>query len=365
MNKVLISGSSGMSGGLQIHFEKLEAFLRCEGYEVLAIKVDDGKKPVKRQNQSHILWVPSGSGGLKSKVLKIWLWFLAILKARYFKPDLYISTACGQGYALLGRALSKNAYGFFQIATDDYSSQDKRIKAMINSHQAVAVQSNGLIESFRMKINNRHTIRVLPCFHQIENNIFCASPPHKNDVLKLAYFGRLAGNKGLQLVLKVLAYLEDLPWRFDIYGSGSEKPELLEIIANNPVLQQRVVMKGPYPAGEQYASLLASYHGLLAPSQATEGIPLVLLEASSAGLPFLSCRIGAIGDCAIDNPDVLIVDTGEIALQNGILLFCEKLRNGQFNNQRLKSWFEANHTIAKYQQAWREMLVSPGDFFHE
>lgn len=355
-------GPAGTYGGLQVHLTELESFLRSEGCEVFVIKVLEDAHLANCGSNANEFKVRPGYGSFGWIKLKDW--FIAALKARKFKADLYIAGACGKGYSMAGRFIPKESSSLFQIVTDAIRPADRTLKAMINYYKNVAVQSGALIKPFKEKMNFRGPIAVLPCFHQISSTKVRARQPAEGKEVKLAYFGRLAANKGLELLLNVLSLRkESIKWQFDIYGRGPEEEKLSNLIKSNDYLCRHVRLLGSYPAGSEYCRLLSNYHGLVAPSQATEGLPLVLLEAASIGLPFLSCRIGAIGDCEEDNPDCLIIDTGYKSLQEGVSNFLQNLIDKRYNNFRLKLWFENRHSKSCHTEIWRAMLQSPERFF--
>ena len=361
--RILVLGSRGLRGGLQVHFCELTRFLRREGHDVFTIEVETITNSVSNSRKDQQI-VRAGGRGPVDKFCKSVDWIRAVYFARSLKTDLYISTASGSGYAFLSKMMPDKQFGFFQVVNEQFEQQDGLFRRMVQGHDAVCPQSKTLGTIFREKLLYDGPLRVLPCFHQIHACGGIAKPPDNFGVIKLAYFGRLASNKGLTQFLPIF---HELSQRFevtlDIWGGGPEENEIRRFVASSIELASRVTMRGSYPEGKGYTDLLTSYHGLIAPSRASEGIPLVLLESASAGLPFFSCRVGGIGDCEENNPDIIISGIERDQLLSGIVDFVRRLREGGFNNHRLQKWFEANYSRVACENEWREMLSNPNEFF--
>lgn len=98
------------------------------------------------------------------------------------------------------------------------------------------------------------------------------------------YAGRLAADKGLRLLLAAWAHL-DVPLR--IAGTGPLSAELAAIAPSH------VTLLGKLDAGELRREMEAAA-ALILPSTAYEGLPMVIVEAFSLGLPVLASRLGGL-----------------------------------------------------------------------
>jgi glycosyltransferase involved in cell wall biosynthesis len=361
--KIVIAGPLGSSGGLEVHTGELESFLVSQGHRVLRINIIS-------QNSSngnayrHISI--SNVAGTKGKVYKVFDWLKACFLTRLFAPDLLISTAIGSGYKWLSLFAGSRTFRIVQIVTDDYPHNDAGMLSLVQAYDAVAAQTSILKDQVRAKISPTVSCRVLPCFHQIHpasrESILPQTLPGE---IRLAYFGRLAGNKGLSLLLDAWAQLNFSPLpKLDIWGSGNLLSNLEEKVRITSSLSSSVTLKGPYPCGPEYIKLLSSYQGLVLPSQSTEGLPLVLLEAASVGLPILTSTVGGIPDFANGNPDVIMVDIGLQSLAIGLNNFICFIHNGdKFDRSRHKSLFLRQYSRPAIESAWSRVLHSPSSFF--
>lgn len=97
------------------------------------------------------------------------------------------------------------------------------------------------------------------------------------------YVGRLSDEKGIRELLRIWP----LDMRLDVVGAGPLEPSVRRQVAGRP----NVDFLGPLPR-EVILSRLSQYRGLVLPSMCAESLPLVMLEALSAGVPLvLSDRI--------------------------------------------------------------------------
>jgi glycosyltransferase involved in cell wall biosynthesis len=363
--RIVVMGVAEGRGGLQTHFRRLCGFLMQEGHRVLVFAGSNGAVGGSTSGvaetfaEQRFTYQPTGTLARLFKCVEIARLGLA---ARRFRPDLFIAVNCGHAFVAVKRALPK-VFGFYGEVVDDYPSGDSLRTAMARTFDAVAPQSQALVRAIREKVSRSIPARCLPCFHDLDAGERVARSPKADEPVRLAYFGRLADNKGLEPFLHGFAAVcRGRRARLDIHGTGPEEAALRRTIgALN--LAEHVTLRGRYPEGDVYAELLCGYHGLVLPSLRCEGLPLVLLEAMSCGLPFLSTNVGAIGDCARHNADVSVVEPTEAALTAGLASFLESLRSGAILPARLKETYASYFAPEHCRNSWREMLAAPAEFF--
>lgn len=108
---------------------------------------------------------------------------------------------------------------------------------------------------------------------------------------KLIAVGRLSPEKGLDLLLRALAWTveQGLDPVLVIFGEGSERGRLEEAIRNLR-LTDRVFLPGYCEKAYRYFPFFDAF---VLPSR-TEGLPLTLLEAMQAGIPIVATDVGEI-----------------------------------------------------------------------
>ncbi|EPX82311.1 glycosyltransferase [Salipiger mucosus] len=132
--------------------------------------------------------------------------------------------------------------------------------------------------------------------------------PH--DGKRLLFVGRLAGVKGVPVLLDAVAALRarhaDL--RLDLIGDGPDRA-VLEARAATLGLTDAVRFLG-YRSQDEVAGALAGTDVFVLPSFA-EGVPVVLMEAMASGVPVVTTRIAGIPELVADGESGLLVPPGD------------------------------------------------------
>jgi len=135
-----------------------------------------------------------------------------------------------------------------------------------------------------------------------------AEPPYH-----ILAVGRFARTKGFDCLLTAMARLkrEAFPCRLTLVGDGWLRGELRRLRARLR-LEDCVSMPGFVPHDEMPA-LLESCHMLAAPCEVTktgdrDGIPNVIIEALSQGVPVVATDVSGIGEIVINNTTGLLIE---------------------------------------------------------
>lgn len=163
----------------------------------------------------------------------------------------------------------------------------------------------------------------------------------------LVFVGRLAGVKGVPVLLESLAELvQEIPeLRVALIGDGPERADL-ERRARDLGLAEVVTFAG-YRSQAEVALTLAEADMLVLPSFA-EGVPVTLMEAMASGLPVLATRVGGISELVEDGISGFLVPPGNVEaltarLRN--LLTDQKLRECMGEAGRKKVSADFNQEI--------------------
>ena len=128
--------------------------------------------------------------------------------------------------------------------------------------------------------------------------------------VELLFVGRLARQKGLDVLLESLAQLPDAAWRLRIVGDGPERASL-ESLARRRGLAKRVVFHG-WAQREELPELYRNSGVFVFPSN-DEGMPNVLLEALACGLPVVATRVAGNEQLITEQNGILVPPRDPIA----------------------------------------------------
>ena len=124
------------------------------------------------------------------------------------------------------------------------------------------------------------------------------------DTPLLLFAGNLVPVKQVDRLLRAMAELAP-DVRLAIVGEGSES-DRLRAVAGELGLGDRVLFAGWRPR-EEIPTWLAAADLIVLPS-ASEGMPLIILEALASGTPVVASRVGGVPECVEDGVTGILVD---------------------------------------------------------
>ena len=183
---------------------------------------------------------------------------------------------------------------------------------------------------------------------------------HLDNGLQIGWIGRLSSEKGPDLIIDAMQYLTDLPVKLSIVGDG---PDLNPLKAK---ARQLGVAESIHFHGRitNAASLLRAFD-LMTLSSRTEGTPMVILEAMSAGTPIVSARIGGVPDMLSDADALLVPPADSRLLAAGIRAALGDLAEARLRAShaqvRVATEFGADAWLAKYESLYQTIRgIEPG-----
>lgn len=226
------------------------------------------------------------------------LLYNTIKVARVLSGDFFISI--GMGYmapilALLGGSRSKY---FYYINHDPKVTALRRLKYIISFFDLIIVISPTSLGLIKKNVNK--TIRTiwLPQFSELEvNNSKLIL--EKSNKFKFGFIGNLIESKGILELLKIWPSLPN-NYELKILGDG----DLIQQVEKCAKEHININYSGSFAANERntiLAKFLRDIDYILVPSIGHgEGIPTVILEALSLGVPVISSNGG--GTIAFEEP---------------------------------------------------------------
>ena len=125
-----------------------------------------------------------------------------------------------------------------------------------------------------------------------------------NAVLNFGFVGRLVSTKGIEEICSLSQMTELQGIRWHIYGEGEDYPaSLFERFPN-------IVYHGRYRSASEHARAFGSLDAVILLSKHSEGLPLSLIEAMAAGLPWIATDRGGTRELAMSQQNSVLVKPG-------------------------------------------------------
>lgn len=164
------------------------------------------------------------------------------------------------------------------------------------------------------------------------------SSPLNKDKILVGTVAELTKNKGLAYLIEALSQVRKAGVDFEcvIIGDGEEKDRLVSLIRKHG-LSDRIFFTGFINYAER---LLKAFDIFVLPS-IKEGLPYVIMEALSAGIPTIATRVGGISDLIQDHSNGILIETkNDKALGEALITQIKD------NNQRKKLGEKAVQSFA-------------------
>lgn len=141
----------------------------------------------------------------------------------------------------------------------------------------------------------------------VDTERFFPATRQSGTICELLFVGRLAPQKGVDILLHSLALIPD-GWRLRIAGDGPER-ERLSALATNLGLRNRVEFLG-WTQRDALPEIYRNADVFVFPSY-DEGMPNVVLEALASGLPIVATRIAGNDQLVADGENGALVPPGD------------------------------------------------------
>ena len=177
----------------------------------------------------------------------------------------------------------------------------------------------------------------------------------------LVFAGRLAKNKGINLLLEAVKKLraDNSKLKAIIIGDGPLKSKIKRYIEKNN-LQENIEFAGWLPTANDVARIYNQSKIMIMPSF-NEGGPRVTLEAMACKTAVITSKVGIMLDIIQDNKNGLFIDWNQKDIIDKIksLLDNSELRGGiAENGYQTVQQFERKKTIENYAKIFENLLHS-------
>ncbi len=213
--------------------------------------------------------------------------------------------------AMLSSALSGIPYSFTLHGPDIFFEPHRwRLDAKIASARFVACISH-FCRAQAMNFSAQEHWNKLHIVHcGVEPERYTAAPRARGK--HLLFVGRLAGVKGVPILLEALQALREphLVMHVTLIGDGPER-EALEARAHDMGLSEFVDFVG-YKSQSEVADALGQSDIFVLPSFA-EGVPVVLMEAMAAAVPVVTTHVAGVPELVEDGVHGILTHAGDSA----------------------------------------------------
>ncbi|MBU3570695.1 glycosyltransferase [Priestia aryabhattai] len=288
------------------------------GHKLTVVSYDRADKAIKFDSRINVIELNGSWGKSKSKIYSLLEKFKTFIGAKKiinkFKPDIVVvfGTIAPINLALL----SSNSLiiGTERGDPSAYTKFQKlSIKQLFKKADKVVFQTPMARDCYGELVENKAFVIPNPCFLLQSPNEEIESSIREKEIISA---GRLVEEKGFDILIRAFKRVhESFPeYKLTIYGDGPERSNLEHLIKelgfnNDDVKLLKGTNRLPEVMKKASMFVLSSYY---------EGMPNVLLEAMSLGVPIVACdcspggakfltKNGTIGGPLIPcgNPDVM------------------------------------------------------------
>ena len=245
--------------------------------------------------------------------------FMMIKEIKNIKEGIVISTRI-EFTTLLNRYGNNN---ILKVAQEHYHHNDnkKYIRTMYYNYydiDYVLALTNGLKEDYERFLRGSKT-KVITIPNMLDDIVHKSSNLDSNNVI---FVGRLDAGKKINEIVDIAGKLENNKWIFKIIGDGKEKNNLTNQIKEKK-LTKKVLLLGSKPHSEVLDELYKS--SIFIMTSISEGLPMVLLEAMSIGLPCIGYETrSGVSDIISNNVDGFVIKNRD---QDEMIKKLEELMN--------------------------------------
>jgi len=203
----------------------------------------------------------------------------------------------------------------------------------------------------------RHDITFLPYLtpdlvssSEVAERTYASGAP-----LRIGFIGRLVSTKGIDTLCDLSCDPAFDGVRWQIHGKGEKySPPFFDRFPN-------IEYHGPYASIQDCARILLGLDAVALFSRHNEGMPLTLIEAMAAGLPWIATDQGGTRELAIapENCEVIPASAGLDEVKHHTLRFIARIRSGDTSRVSQRFAYDQNFAPALSAGRWLEYLGLP------
>ena len=338
------------TGGIESHILKFCTKLKNAGVKIDIVVsnflMNDAELEQLRTSCNKVL-VHRG----KANAIEITFWlFMQACKLFLVKYDVIYTNGQGDSpYIFRGLMARKIKWVHHHHTSGDLSDQktwsEKYLKTLKRSSEVIACSTSNAASM--SKFLNREIITI-PCF----SNKIPKNEKRVSGKLRIGYYGRLIPEKGIDTICKLSNEVELSNVEFHIWGEATSY--------NKSFFDQfpKLNYHGSFYGIKELENVINFIDCFVLISTHPEGLPICLLEALGAGLPWLSTDKGGIRDIAIDPNATRIISSHSkyVEIKNAIISFANDIYKGKVDNHLEIDFYDKNFSEYVIVDRWIKLF---------
>lgn len=290
--------------------------------------------------------------GKKGKSSLRFLWLLGLgVRLSLRKYDALYTNGQGSSIGLFAKMLiGKKKWVHHHHTSGDASDRatwSEKYKQALYDTNAVIACSTRNAKDIQGALNRN--IDSIPCFSR---EVIINSNRKLDKKLHFGYYGRFIPEKGIDVLCKLSNDPDLNHIQIHLWGEGENyPPSFFEKFAN-------VAYHGTFNGKEELVQVITSLDALLLITTNPEGLPIILLEAMSAGLPWLSTDQGGIPDIALDKDATRVIPSNSDyeTVKNAVISLAADIQSGKISNAAQKQLYLEKFSSSALIVEWCKML---------
>lgn len=350
-------------GGMERHVCLLASLLAKRGHAVTLLTTSNSLNPTTREELATLgvrLHELAAARGEASKAKKMGWLFLQALRQRFCSADLIYTN----GQSGLARTVWLAAGRRTRVVHHHHTAGDPKEQTTWHPafRQTLKVAPEVVACSVTTKTHLEAaagrsdvdflpylTPEILPSSAVIERSYSAASSLH------IGFIGRLVSTKGIDTLcaLSQAPQLAGVQWH--VHGAGPDYPA--SYFANFPNVQYH----GPFQGPVESAVILQRLDALALFSRHNEGMPLSLIEAMAAGLPWIATNQGGTSEMTVEaeNCEVVPANASFDQILACTLAFVDRIRSGKTSRVAQRRVYDKHFAPTTVGRRWLEFFGCP------
>jgi glycosyltransferase involved in cell wall biosynthesis len=172
-------------------------------------------------------------------------------------------------------------------------------------------------------------------------------------ILNFGFVGRLVSTKGIEEICQLSQKPSLAMVRWHLYGEG---PDYTAVDFRE---FPRVEFHGRYRDLEHYATILNELDAMVLLSRHSEGMPLSLIEALSAGLPWLATDRGGTREIGVDSANCVVIPIGATLgeMEASTLELVRRIRVGETSRFAQRRVYDDHFSPETVTRCWLDFFT--------